>query len=277
MRRILASVSVFVSLAFLPLTVIAQESGEVHPLLNAKFALGLGAFSPQKQFEIRVDGSSPSDEIDFDETLGADDSETTGAMAFRWRFGEKWSLTGQYWAVDSQSGAILNQDVEWNDIVFKEGTFANAGLKTTISRVFFGRTFKTGPNYEFGLGAGLHWMEWDIFIEGEAIVGEGTTEFQRGSVDAAFPLPNIGGWFMYSWSPKWIATVEVDWLSVSIGDYSGGLLNARAGINYQAFKHIGIGLSYNNFILDVDVDKSDWHGKLETTQRGPRLELTATW
>jgi hypothetical protein len=277
MRRILASVSVALCLVFPPLTVFAQESAEAHPLLNAKFTLGLGAFSPQKQFKIRVDGSSPSEEIDFDEVLGFDDSEITGAMSFRWRFGEKWSITGQHWAVDSQGGAVLIEDVEWNDIVFKEGTFANAGLKTTVTRVFFGRTFKTGPNYEFGLGAGLHWMEWNAFIEGEVIVNEDTTEFQRGAVDAAVPLPNFGGWYMYSWSPKWIATAGVDWLSVSFGDYSGGLWNARAGINYQAFKHIGIGLSYNNFTLDVDVDKSDWHGRLETRQQGPRLEFTATW
>ena len=82
---------------------------------------------------------------------------------------------------------------------------------------------------------------------------------------------------MYSWSPKWVASAHVDWLSVSIGDYSGGLWSASAGINFQAFKNVGFGLSYNNFVLDVDVDKSDWHGKVETRQRGPRLMVTAVW
>jgi len=37
------------------------------------------------------------------------------------------------------------------------------------------------------------------------------------------------------------------------------------------------GLSYNNFDLNVDVDKSDRHGKVETRQHGPRLTVTAVW
>jgi hypothetical protein len=70
---------------------------------------------------------------------------------------------------------------------------------------------------------------------------------------------------------------RVDWLSASIGDYSGGLWNANAGINWQFSKHFGVGLSYQTFTLDVDVDKSDWHGKAEADQHGPMLSLTASW
>ena len=82
---------------------------------------------------------------------------------------------------------------------------------------------------------------------------------------------------MYSWSPKWVALARIDWLSVSIGDYSGSLWSASAGINFQAFKNVGFGLSYNNFDLNVDVDKADWHGQVETRQHGPRLTVTAVW
>ncbi|MCP4044855.1 MAG: hypothetical protein GY732_02555, partial [Gammaproteobacteria bacterium] len=204
-------------------------------------------------------------------------SEYTPSLDFRWRFGEKWSFWGQYWKVNSEGGNILTEDVEWEDLVFKEGSFANAGVDLTVARMFFGRTMMSGPRYEFGLGAGLHWMEFGAFLEGEVILEDGETGFQRGNVDASFPLPNIGGWYMYSWSSKWVASARVDWLSVSIGDYSGGLWSASAGINFQAFKNVGFGLSYNNFDLNVDVDKNDWHGEVRTRQHGPRLVVTATW
>lgn len=257
--------------------VAAQQAGDYHPFLTNKFSLGVGAYFPDKDFTIRVDGSVPDEEIDFDKTLKHDTSDTTVAFNFRWRFGEKWSVMGQYWSLDTSGGAVLEQDIEWEDVVFKEGTFANGGAGTTVGRVFFGRVFSSGAQHEFGLGVGLHWLELDTFLEGEIIVDENTTEFQRVSVDAAFPLPNIGGWYMYSWSPKWLFETRVDWLSASIGDYSGGILNASAGINYQAFKNIGIGLYYNSFSVDVDVDKSDWRGKVESKQNGPFIALTATW
>ena len=50
--------------------------------------------------------------------------------------------------------------------------------------------------------------------------------------------------------------------------------------------HIGVGifapqksfgLSYSNFDLNVDVDKNDWHGQVETRQHGPILSVTAVW
>ena len=82
---------------------------------------------------------------------------------------------------------------------------------------------------------------------------------------------------MYSWSSKWMLQTRLDWLSASIGDYSGDLWDAQVGINYQAFKNIGFGFYYNVFELDVDIDKSDWHGSAEFNQKGPMFTLTATW
>jgi hypothetical protein len=260
-----------------PLTVSAQETGDYHPFLTDKFNIGIGVFSPNKSFGIQVDGSDPGEEIDFDETLKTDDSQTTPTIDIRWRFGEKWSLSGQYWKVDSKGSTVLTQDVEWEDLVFKEGSFVSAGTDMSVARVFFGRTMMSGPQYEFGLGAGFHWMDIGAFIEGDIILEDGGTDFQHGDADATFPLPNLGVWYMYSWSPKWLVIARADWLSVTFGDYSGNLWSASAGINYQAFKNVGFGLSYTAFDLSADVDKNDWHGKVGSEQHGPRLTVTASW
>lgn len=277
MRTVIQAVICLLIITVMSTSASAQDAGDYHPFLTDKFHIGIGVFAPQKSFQIRVDGSVPKDDIDFEESVRADNSETTATLDFRWRFGEKWSFWGQYWKVDSQGGSTLTEDLEWDDLVFKEGSFVNAGVDMTVARLFFGRTMMSGPRYEFGLGAGLHWMEVGAFLEGEVILEDGGTDFQRGNVDASFPLPNLGAWYMYSWSPKWMAVARADWLSVSIGDYSGGLWSASAGLHFQAFKNVGFGLSYNNFDLNVDVDKNDWHGKVESRQHGPRLTLTAVW
>lgn len=256
---------------------VAQTAEEYHPFLTDKFILGIGLFYPEKNITLQVDGSSPEDEIDIDEALGVDDHDLTGSIDFRWRFGEKWSFWGQYWATGTSGGATLEEDTEWEDVVFKAGSFAKAGVDTKVARAFFGREISSGPQYEFGLGLGFHWLELDAFIEGEIIINDDTTDFHRASVDAAFPLPNIGGWYMYSWSPKWLFQARLDWLSASIGDYSGGLWDVQTGIHWQAFEKVGFGLYYNAFVLDVDIDKDDWHGKAESKNHGPFLALTASW
>ncbi len=93
--------------------VSAQGSGRsgYHPLMSNKFNLGIGVYSPQKKFELRVDGSVPGDDVDFDEALNLDDSESTLSVDFRWRYTKNWSLWAQYWAIDSQGGTILTEDL----------------------------------------------------------------------------------------------------------------------------------------------------------------------
>ncbi|MBE9549137.1 MAG: hypothetical protein IMF09_06970 [Proteobacteria bacterium] len=254
-----------------------QAEEQYHPFLSDTFNFDVGTFWPDINFDLQVDGSSPGEEIDFDEALNLEDYQAAGSLNFRWRFGEKWSLWAQAYDTSTNGKAVLTKDIEWEDIIFKSGSFVEGGLGTTVIRVFFGRELSVGPQHEFGIGAGLHWMELDTFLKGGVFFDDGSQGFRRVSADAGFPLPNIGAWYMYSWSPKWIFQSRVDWLSASIGDYSGGLWDIQAGVNYQAFKNIGFGIYYKAFLLDVDVDKSSWRGSADLIQSGPVLTLTATW
>jgi hypothetical protein len=255
----------------------AQESAESHPFMNDRFHIAVGAFAKHQDFKIRADGSDPEEEIDFDESLGVDDDDISGSLTFRWNFGSKWSLWGQAWDVSAAGGAELTEDIEFEDLVFQEGSFAQAGVENTVVRVFMGRKFSSGPKHEFGLGLGFHWLEIKAYIEGQALINDGTVAFARGDVSADSPLPNIGGWYYYSPSKRWLFEARLDWLEASVGDYSGGIWNSSVGVNFQAFKHVGFGLNYQYFSLDVDVDKSDWSGGAELKYRGPFLSMTANW
>jgi hypothetical protein len=93
--RVLFSLSVISFIASLfSNSVAAQTAEEYHPILTDEFHLGVGLFFPKKSITLQVDGSSPEDEIDFDEALGVDDHDLTGLIDFRWRFGGKWAFGG---------------------------------------------------------------------------------------------------------------------------------------------------------------------------------------
>ncbi len=55
----------------------------------------------------------------------------------------------------------------------------------------------------------------------------------------------------------------------NIGDYSGSLTGIGANVQYQAFKHVGIGSGYQYLNVDIEVDKNDWKGKADFTYHGP--------
>ena len=265
-------------LTLFAIPVSAQTEDDYHPFLSDKFNLALGGYWPKNDFTIQVDGIDPGKEIDLDEKLNLSDYVSSGFLNFRWRFGEKWSLVGQYWSTSASGKEELKEDVQWGDVTFKEGTYVKGGVGMDVARVFVGREFfTTAPKHQFGAGLGLHWMNLDTFLEGNIITENNELGFERVSASAAFPLPNIGAWYMYSWSPKWMLSAHVDWLSASIGDYSGSLWDVQAGVNWQAFKNIGFGLHVKGYSLDVDIDRSNWHGNADFDQLGPMLTVTATW
>ena len=260
-----------------PTLAAAQEPDQSHPFLSNRFQLAVGAFARQQDFKIAANGSAPEEEIDFDETLGVDDDDTSASLTFRWNFGSKWSLWGQAWKVNAGGGAVLTEDVEFEDLVFQQGSTVAAGVRNKVGRVFLGRKFSEGPRHELGLGIGFHWLEIGAYIEGEALINDIPSGIQRGDVDVSAPMPNIGGWYYYSPSKRWLFEARLDWLDVSVGDYSGGIWNSSVGVHFQAFKHLGVGLNYHSFSLNADVDSEDWRGGAELRYRGPFLALTTNW
>jgi hypothetical protein len=258
----------------------AQEQGDVHPYLTHEFFVDVGVFYPDRKVTLRADGlvSGPSDSIEFTSEFGLKKSDETFALNFGWRFGEKWELGGQYFKSGGDRGKVLDEDVEWNDIIFEQGTGIAAGQNFSLIRIFFARRFESSSDqHEFGVGAGFHWLEISGYIEGDLIIGGGGTEFRRESVEAKAPLPNLGVWYMYSISPKLALKARFDWLDVSFDIYDGTLVNASAGLNYQAFEHVGIGVNYNIFDLDVGINKSDWRGNAELSYEGVFAYLSFYW
>ncbi len=248
---------------------IAAESEDLHPHLRTGFSLDVGVFFPDRHLDLSVNGSvaGENDEIDFDQGFQLGSADETFAAELSWRFRGTWSVVGQFFKTSDSARVVLEEDIEWGNVVFGAGSFATAGSDFTLTRIFFGRSLNTGKSHDVGIGGGLHWLHIGSFIEGEILVN-GTPAAARRSVSAEAPLPNIGAWYKYSISPRWALRARLDLFGADIGDYDGLLVNASLGLNFQAFEQVGLGLSYNYFELDISIDKSDWRGNIETIYDG---------
>jgi hypothetical protein len=258
---------------------LAQDY-DYHPLLSDTFDVSVGAMRSNNSFKLESDlGSDIGDDIDFDSTLDVSDHSTFFNGQLRWAFGseKKWSVAAQYFSTDAKGDAVLTEDVEWDGLTFREGTFVDAGVKIEVFRLFFGRSIFKNDRSEFGLGVGLHTLKLKAFIEGEVKIDDNTTDFQRGDVDVSQPLPNIGAWYYFSPARKWLLRGRVDWIGASIGDYDGHMWNMNIGVNYQAFRHVGFDLSWQYFNVNVNVDSDDWTGGADMKYSGPVVAITGNW
>ena len=257
----------------------SQEESEKHPILTDRFQAEAGLFLPSKSIRIGADGSSENDEIDFDEAFKLNDSETTLFLNFEWRFSKnrKWKVGVEYFAIKNANKAELKEDIEFDNITFKEGTNIRGGFGINMYRIYFGRSFSRGLKHEFGAGLGVHALNTTAFIEGDVLTSEGDLNFERRAVSALVPLPNIGLWYYYTPTTKLALVARVDWFGITIGDYSGGLWNVAPGIKYQIFKNVGLGIDYRYFIVNANVNKSDWNGSFDMTFNGPLFVVHANF
>jgi hypothetical protein len=258
----------------------SDSSRKYHPFLTGNFQIGLGVYGPSKTTKLGADAGSGG------ESLVGENDQSTGMLNFRWRFTKNWHFQTTYWNTESTSRQTLAKDWESpfppkDPPTFKAGSFIGMGVDTTIARLFWGRSFSRKLNHDWGVGVGLHWLEIDAFVEGHVDVTGGSsgggTEFRHESTSASVPLPNLGIWYLYSWSPNWVLTSRLDWLEITIDEYSGSMYDVSVGINYHMSDHFGLGFALNGFLLDVELDSPEWKGKLENEQFGPRLAVTWNW
>jgi hypothetical protein len=263
-----------------------KDSDKYHPFLSSTFQIGLGVFAPTQTNKIGAD-------LDFlggtyQGSLDSTESQTTGILDFRWRFTDNWSFHANYWKTSSGTRDTLTEDFPFrendtgDEIVFQKGSFIGYGFDASVARLFLGRSFYKKPGTDWGVGLGLHLMQIDAYVEGEAVLGAGDvtagTDYQEGSRSFGAPMPNLGIWYMHSWSPKWVFISRLDWSDVSFKDISGRMIDASIGVNYQISDHFGAGLAFKAFDLDVDIDWLDeFSTNLATLQYGPRLNLTWNW
>ena len=256
----------------------AQESGssaKFHAFLSDNINIGLGVYRPSKKRRL---GADPTDGGSPGESLDASDSQSTGLLNFRWRFTKNWSFQGTYWNTDSESEQFLTETFEFQGQEFLAGSSVRSGIDTSITRLFWGRSFFRKPSTDWGVGLGLHVLDIDAFVEGQILANPGPGfEFRREGASASVPLPNLGIWYMHSWSPKWVVTARLDWLDLTIEEFSGSMYDLSVGVNYQMSDHFGIGLAINAFRLDVEVEGTDWRGGFVNEQIGPRLNVTWNW
>jgi hypothetical protein len=271
MNRTIALVAAMVICA----SAIAED--DVHPSLTAKYWFGVGGYYPDHSVTLSVEGTNQSINEEFDFEGAVDDRNALVTAEFGWQFGEKWAVSAEYFETERSRNFVLQEEIEWEDIIYEVGVDASVGTDASVTRLFFSRKwFETGP-HDLRIGLGVHRMSIGAFIAGTAMLSDQSTEFRREEVAAKAPLPNLGAWYRYSPSDRWAFTLRADWFSASFGEISGKLIDLLVGVNYRVFEHVGVGVNYQRLSVNGRIEKEDWRGDLDIVYEGPQLLISGYW
>lgn len=209
--------------------------------------------------------------IDLERDLDFDNRVSLPAVAINWRINDDWVLTGEFFNVQRSSSATLARDITVGDTTYPVNAEVTGRFGSNIYRGTIGYLVHQTPTFEAAVAVGLHATDFNFTIEGEASVGEAGGQFRSESRSVFAPLPTIGGVVNWEPAPKVTVSTRVDWLSLTIDEYSGRLINAELSGAYRVWKRVDVGAMLRYVDYRVDVSRDNWVGQVRYKIRGPAI------
>jgi hypothetical protein len=257
MKQLLLTVVPFLLVLSSPAT--AQDSDWRNWPTGGKWSIGAGFFSPDLDTKLIVTDEDQivGTGISFEQNLGLDDSKGTGLLFVNWRMAKKHALEYRYFqlnrssAIESGSVAISIGD-EIIDIDLPIQSF----FDITAHEIAYSYSLLLDERKNLYLGLGISMQDLSLGIQAtESAPNPG--EVINSTLDSTAPLPTLNVGFDYAFSDNWMFVSRLGWLAVELDfaadeSLSGQIINANAGVQWNAFENVGFFLQYQVFDVDVD-------------------------
>jgi hypothetical protein len=250
---------------------LGQDASGAHPGLTDRWTFQLGAYRPNASTTAHLNSSTRAigTEISFEDDLGFSDSKTVPALLASVRLGERWKIEGEFLTLHRSSASTVSRTLNWGDRTYTVGTAVSADFDSDIYRLSVGYSFLKNNQAELGVVLGLHVTDFTASLAASTVGG------QTG--DALAPLPTIGLYGAYAFTPKWLLSGRFDYFSLNYNDYDGSLKNLSLGVDYRFTRHFGAGLAYRYVDYELNSTKSRFTGGVNYRFSGPMLYLVSSF
>ena len=265
---------------------LAQSSGAAasssltptEQLLKDQFVFDLGGFVVSSNIDGSLSGSANTENrnLNFDQTFGTNADQTRIRADFLWRITERQAVRFSYFNDSVTRTRTLDHDVPWGDYTFLSGAQATAKTSFNVYEGTYEYSFFKERDYRLALSAGLHVDDLTIKLAGDAslTMPDGTVQSasyttKNNSITAPLPVVGLSG--------EWAATshLYVDASAQFFGyryqGIGGNWSLLWAGGTWMFNHNIGVGLAYNRFQTNLDLNKGSFAGRLNFGYQGAVL------
>jgi hypothetical protein len=261
---------------------IGNAAAESSPIVYEKWKFEFGGFSQDAKMKISAAAAGEVPDIIDLNSLGVDDKDQGSVwLAGRWRINERWHVGLSFVEVDRSGFASSTEDFEFgeppDEVNVTIGASVNSNFNTKYFIVQGGYSLVSSDRGNFGVGAGLHVMDFTASVSAEVTVDGTTTNLGTGESSSTAPLPNIYLYGSYAFTPSFAATGNIGWFGLEVDKYDGRLLSANANLEYRPWTNFGIGIGYTQVNVDLTINETDSVVNFEIDTSGPRLYVIASF
>ena len=264
--------SMIAGLVLLPVAALCQDAPGA---LEDTFHVELGTFIVNTDTTLRLDGEAgeQGQEIDWEKNFGEGD-----AYRFRldgyWRFADRHKLRAMVFSSSRSGSRTFDEDISWGGETFPASATVDGEAKFSIYELAYEYAFMRRESYELAASAGLHYADYEATL-GATVTATGTGGVadrrieETGSIGAPLPVFGLRGTWLLS--RTFSIDVSGQYFSLTYGDFDGSLQNYRALVNWQPTSWLGLGVGYDRFSFDVDVESDNFRGKMDWSYQGPMI------
>jgi hypothetical protein len=257
-------------LALLPVAAFCEDAPGV---LKDTFHLELGTFIVNTDTTLRLDGEAGEQgtQIDWEKNFGEGDVYRFRLDGY-WRFGERHKLRALVFSSSRSGSRTFDDDISWGGETFPASATIEGKVKFSIYELAYEYAFMRRESYELAASIGVHYTDYRVSLA-TTVTGDGGAIDRHiekaGSVGA--PLPVIGVRGTWLLSPTFSIDASGQFFSLTYGDIEGNLQDYRVVLNWQPKSWGGVGVGYDHFSVNVDVDSNNFSGKMNWAYHGPMI------
>jgi len=268
-RRVMAGAAALFAVALATPAALAEGAPNI---LTDPFHLSLGTFVLNSDTQVRLDGDTDlGTTVDWERTFGDAD-----ARRFRldgmWRFAERHKVRFLWFNYSRSRSRVSDTEIDWGGEIIPINAELSGKFSFDVYELAYEYAFLRRETYELSASVGLHYTDLALrlaaSIDSSGNPLEGAVD-KEASVGAPLPVVGLRG----TWKLPYNLVVDASaqYFALSIDEYDGNLHDYRVSLFWQPKSWLGVGIGYDQFAIDVDVDKSDFKGSLDWSYQGPMI------
>jgi hypothetical protein len=163
-----------------------------------------------------------------------------------------------YLGFNREAQTQLTQQIEIDNTILLPGTQLKSVFDFDIYRLTYSYALIQDNRMRIAIGLGIYVVPihygLDIFTSGQTQ----TLDVE----EVTLPLPSLALRMDFQLVPKLFLKADINAMYLKISNFEGSLLDTTIGLEYQPWKHFGLGLAYNPFSVHVQSSgsSSDYPG-----------------
>lgn len=225
-----------------------------------KFGVEFGVFLASLDSNIRL-GTGIGVDIDVEQALDLDSTNTVFRAGALWRFtnNRRHNLDLTWFSFKRDGNRRILEDItieddDGNKITIESGTTIETFFNVDIYQLDYSYSFFQDERIDLAAGIGVYIMPIDFGIKVSGLLNE------EGSEKFTAPLPVFGLRMDVALTPKWIIRAGAQVFYLEYDNFTGSIIEFRTALEYNPWKHVGIGLGFDTFGLRLEADGEDWPG-----------------